>query len=366
MQDNQRLKNRDISIDALRGIAMFLMVAAHSAVFIGGEKSKEWNVLLFWGNTVCFTMFLFVFGVSLYYGTLSKETVDPWKRRRQLLEILIAYYLTAFFGLLTPLKEFFDWNLIRDTILFVHVPGYTEFILSFLAYSALASFMPGYFKRFAEKKQLLYGMFITYCLGLAGQIMMFQMHFKGAPEMIAALFFGGIEILRFSLFHYFPVFLLGIYYGKKLKETEDMVMTQRSLRKAFLITTIFSILLFITGLAAQIPFLTEFKRWPPSVLFLSTGMSFTFLMFWILRTERFRFFAKFFRHLGLNPLPVLVFHIAASRVLEYFKVPTSGNILYVTAGFIFLLWGWFAVKYLIDLLRKPFAKRVKNLNQLTS
>ncbi len=73
----QVVEARDQAIDALRGLAVVLMIAAHTTDYISEEKNYLWNMLRDLGNAVCYSSFLFAFGMSAYLALLGKPASKP-------------------------------------------------------------------------------------------------------------------------------------------------------------------------------------------------------------------------------------------------------------------------------------------------
>ena len=121
-----KTKERDYSLDFLRGLAVIFMVITHvfALFYKGPNPIMDW--FIWWGATVCFTTFLFIFSV-LYGLKLSKGGLDVKKELKRFGVILAGYYLigfwvSLFWGEQTPL----------EVLLFIKQPEFVEFIIAFL------------------------------------------------------------------------------------------------------------------------------------------------------------------------------------------------------------------------------------------
>lgn len=120
-------------MDVVRGIAIILMVAAHTIAFYGPTSLA---FLRYLGDALCFTIFLFLFGFSFFSSILQKKNDKEFKKKvlKRVGILLFSYYLIAFISLLSEPKSIATTI---NTLIFIHVPSLTEFMLPFIFYSAL-------------------------------------------------------------------------------------------------------------------------------------------------------------------------------------------------------------------------------------
>lgn len=95
----QETKNRDISIDFLRAVAIILMVFSHTNTILGirffiiNQKLQEF------ANSICFVVFLLCFSISGYYSLYNKNKSIAYLLRR-LGIIYISYLIVSLLVLL--------------------------------------------------------------------------------------------------------------------------------------------------------------------------------------------------------------------------------------------------------------------------
>jgi uncharacterized membrane protein len=364
------MNNRDLSVDALRGIAVFLMVASHTVWYLSDDKNYFWNLMRSWGDSVCFISFLFVFGISMYFSLLSKDFAQPEIRKRALHRLLVllgSYYLIAFFSLVTELngaeKNVLDQ--IFRVLVFAHVPGFTEFMPPFVFYTAVA-FIIKFVLRRKSIRVPEFTLPMTIMIGVlfytAGMVLYHQTKSVPLPEFVGAytaLVINHDGFLRFALVQYTPVLLLGIYFGKLLK---TQAIEERSFLKQVL--TLFFVLyavalgIWTTELWVNDLYLNMFFRWPPSILFMLFGLCFALIALWLLRMTKEGRFHEVFSKIGISSMGILVFHICALSILKLAGVNKTDNFLYLLGYFILLLAGFDIIKYIYRSLRKLTGKEL--------
>ncbi|KKQ93639.1 MAG: hypothetical protein UT66_C0030G0008 [candidate division CPR2 bacterium GW2011_GWC1_39_9] len=267
-------------LDLLRGLAVFLMVLSHTVYFYHNGTSPFLLGLENFGNTVCFITFLVVSGAASYLayfkdGVFKRERKNKIVKRLKML--VLSYWVLAFFVTADQLVKGFGlakWKIILDILTFRNLPSYTEYIPPFIIYTLLLILMPSFFEKIVRKtsKVLLYSA-VFYLAGFVLYLLPSVSFF--APWK--ALLSGANGFYRFPIFQYMPVFLLGLFWGKKISETKGLVKKEH-----FVLATIYSLIILEVVLIIAGAFLNGnldfiLLRWPPSITFLGIGLGFAYL-----------------------------------------------------------------------------------------
>ena len=125
---------RNKTIDAYKGILVVLMILAHVIQFlcIGNHLS---TYLSSYVNLTTFSGFFFIFGFTNQIAYFDKDdNKHPQKKiLNNAVKILIAYYISAFsYRFFISTVFVFSLKLFAEIIIFYDVPGYSEFLISFL------------------------------------------------------------------------------------------------------------------------------------------------------------------------------------------------------------------------------------------
>jgi uncharacterized membrane protein len=366
------VKTRDLSIDALRGLVVFLMVGSHLVWFFGDIQNSFWDSFRNIADAVCYITFLFLFGISTYLLIFSKPLDQDRKKKiiYRILTLLFAYYIIAFVGIIKDLQGGFSLTPILETLFFINVPGFTEFMLTFVFYTFFAFiFKVLFFKNTSlnniSKKRLEINLItlgvVTFIVGNLIFSFIDKDPLSGYLNNYVGLFTYGNGVHRFPLLQYTPIFLLGLYFGYLLASSQNNTEKQTRFNKAILFSLVVVSLISIAGFfiqnKADIRFITEYNRWPPSIFFIIVGLSFSFSFFYLFRKFKLTS-TNLFVTLGQEALGVLVFHLIIIKLLEL----VSGGewirfISFVTLHeidsffmflilFIILLFGFHAIKSL--------------------
>ncbi|MCA9385129.1 acyltransferase family protein [Candidatus Dojkabacteria bacterium] len=275
-QHNRRL----ISLDILRGVAVCTMILAHTVAFFYSGHALLPKMFQKFGDLVSFTTFLLVSGAVFTAAYLDIPNALWKKKKHNILSrswlLLGGYYAV---GLLTIAPHLFEngiadalWKLLR-LLVFIDVPGYSEFILAFLFFGIVIYYGRDFFAKHYRNIDLMI------ILGVAIYLLGFVIYSLPIPESFAIVtsFLAGYDgWYRFPIFQYFPIFLIGLYLGKFLLDEQNLFY-----RGVTLSTVAFTSLLLLAFCVVTPPFLDfpytgNFNRWPPNVSFLLVGTTFAF------------------------------------------------------------------------------------------
>jgi uncharacterized membrane protein len=212
-------KNRVALFDGLRGVAVVLMVFAHTAHFLSTNNTVFVLFLVRIANIVTFSLFLIASGVASYYAYIIQDkTVSPYEQFVKVgKRILYLYFGYAIIVLISSLSSHPTVSLYGLTnkiffgLLGIDCPPFSEFILSLLLYAVTTYLLKNLYEIVLGKTWLAITVAsIVYFIGNAVYAIVLPFPF----EQWKALFFGSPMLLRFPLFQYFPIFLSGMLIGK--------------------------------------------------------------------------------------------------------------------------------------------------------
>lgn len=327
-------KQREMSLDVLRGVAVFLMILAHTVAFVYIRNDGLLKVAQNLGDTICFTTFLFVSGSATYLAYL-KTTKEEWLvKRKRLMErtfkLLLGYYLVAFISSLNELLTIPNLTWLKNVfqiLVFAKVPGYTEFLLPFIFYGALVIIFKNTFRNLIKDSKIVITVaFLTYLLG-------YFTHKISPPSPFIyykALLAGEGSWYRFPLMQYFGVFIIGMWFAQLLLKKAAYKKKQQFIVRSALVAL--AVLIFTTLLEhfVQIPYSNLFQRWPPSISFLALGLSFAFIVLFAVRIKlksiSLGLAQTIFVFLGKYAFSIFISHIVILQLEEkIFGYKTASN-----------------------------------------
>ena len=273
---------REPVLDFLKGIALVLMVFAHAVFFLHTNTDPILRVISRTGNTVAFTVFLFCSGAAAYLAWINTGGSGqiPAVRHvvKKILVLLAGYYTVAVAAVLKDLvKQPFPYAVssVRDILVFTNVPRFSEFLIPFIVFSAsLILFRRWYIALMRNTMAVLAVALVCYVIGVAG----FLYPVPLVSRSYLALFFGIEYLLRFPIFWYAPVFLIGMVWGKFFAEGQkEELITRRVLVWGMVMLGV-SGLSFLATRVYPLSVLDPSVRWPPSIGFLATGLSAVFFV----------------------------------------------------------------------------------------
>ncbi len=322
---------RSVKIDILRGIAVIGMIAAHSLFFFHDGSNSALGFIAKTLNTTVFTIFIFVFGQSL-----SKWLDEHSHEHFQALLLIslkrsfifyCAYAGLAIAALATVKSDISD---IIAALVLAAPPSFTEYMPLLIILAFVTPFLRPLF-RFTRSSILL-----TFLMGAFSYLVGVTLHELDVPNILLPLkllLAGDGTALRFPVLFYFPVMLWGLWWQHDVDHnTQNKVNTGKHIWMigGVVITTVVGVVVIRL---MNVPLLDPAIRWPPSVTFLTTGMSIAaiglFLMpsFAWVGTQYRRVFAYF----GRDALDLWVSHLLLLFVYRKFISIHFDNPLIVLA-----------------------------------
>lgn len=347
LQESQQLdiqskkQRREVIVDLARGFAVALMILTHVIGLTYDTQNANNSLIYFigeFGGIASFTTFLFLSGVGSYFSILKypKGEVESIKNAKKkiwskTLKLLIIYYILALLSgfVLTNLYSLppsIQWaeNAI-GTFTFMIVPPFVEFLPTLMILWLSLIFFRKFYRYLSENALL--ALFISALLFLLGQLLYNVTLPSAELNSIKGLFAGDGSLHYFPVLQYFPIFMVGILFGRFLFFTEDKKKRNRVAILWTAATGLISLGFIIIFGTLQIPSLNPFAggRFPPTVAFLIFSL-FCALSIYLVISLTYRFIPRlikvFLHYCGVNALELFFFHLV---VLFAWKYLTTNN-----------------------------------------
>jgi peptidoglycan/LPS O-acetylase OafA/YrhL len=326
---NNKNRNREPSLDFIRGIAVILMILAHAIYIFYKGSDPILNLLVRTGNTIVFTLFLFTSAAATYIA-FAKDAIPVTQNIRQKIlsrtsVLLGGYYIIAIISSFTSAKSGSTNGIIQilaDVFLLRNVPSFAEFLIPFIFYSiSIISLKPLYHRlsnnpvtALIAGLSIYFAAFIIYLTNFSPWLIPYK-----------AIFVGEEGLMRFPILQYFPVFAIGLSWGKILDKKQGGSGTRRTAFIFGVFFTLASIVFSVISTYSPNQILNPLNRWPPSLGFLSIGLASAFLIFTIftlipqqsLLTRIWRFIC----YLGQDSYDIYIVHI----IILFFYQILLGN-----------------------------------------
>lgn len=290
--------DRDVSLDFLRGSAIFFMVFTHvNAVFYSGN-SPWLDFFTWWGATICFTVFLFVSGAV--YGIkfrAGKPETNKLLKRAGL--FLLIYYLLVL--ILMILRNGFVYGVdnLTDVIVLRKIPEFVEYILPFSLYALFMVVSWRGIKKTIELPALV--IILAVAVHLLSNFLYGLDWGEGYVNVVKGILVGHDDWHRFGVLSYFPIFVLGLAWGGRFSLEANRTRFNASVGLAVCAGLI--LLLKISGISVWV-------RWPPSVLFLLYGIAYLFAVIYLFEIiSRYKRFVGVVSHLGIHAAKFYIYHL---------------------------------------------------------
>lgn len=344
---------RDESVDILRGIAVVLMIAAHS-IFLRFGLANFWlNEMLNFANTFCYTTFLLAFGVGSYYSlVLGWKKGSGQKAIRRMVQLLLMYYGAAVAWAIgnagVPIENYPELGRVIVAILkWQYFPGFTEYLPSFLLFTLIV-LAGGRGLRVAKDSQRYMKVMLLLMVGglalhgVAGYLS-YQLT---APSPVVRQLIGSRTTFDFPVLQYLPVLVLGMMLGPVVAEG-GRASNYRLLWLAYGLMIGEKVLVYSFHLTHRLGwdymYLNELVRWPPSLLFIVNSLKWALFVFVLIRVlidrmGRGAIALRPLTYLGKRAMGLLVYHLLVLFSLQALKIPAFGQAFEV-AMFVVALFG---------------------------
>jgi len=337
-------RDRFRMLDLLRGVAVFFMIAAHSVYFFHNDTSLFLGLIEKFGNTVCFTTFLIVSAATAEIAYFSKTEDWPEKRKRLLkrLGILaLGYFALTFLVFSAKIISTYGLarlGLVANILSLRDLAPFTEFFIPFLIFPLIIIAFPKFFRKILSSLPLavIFGFFV-YFLGM----LIYRVPVWDFLTPWKALLFGAEGYYRFPIFQYFPVYLLGLYWGNWLPRLTNP-KRQKEIAEAVLAVSVSGVLLAVIGFLLSGNSLSELvKRWPPSIPFLLIGVGFAAaLALFFYNTEQLKkvpLIRDGILVFGQNALGLALAHVFLLQIYSLAGGLKTGSIVIYLVSFVILV-----------------------------
>jgi peptidoglycan/LPS O-acetylase OafA/YrhL len=325
---NQSKKRRDYSLDFLRGSAVLFMVITHVGGLFYFDKGTILDGMIWWGATVCFTIFLFV--SAAVTGLLArKDKLSSNKLLSRAIYFLLMYFIVGIFIVIIEGWGDVSINNVLEVLLFVEIPEFVEFLLAFVIFSLLVVAVPTFVKKIAGSPLLSLTISLVIYAG-AAFLHPIQVE-NGFLRLIKSLTVGYEGMHTFGVLVYLPVWTAGLVWGYYSVEA-DPVKKKSILSYVLAVLSVLQIILIFSGLG-------EWNRWPPSVVFILYGLIFSvFVLRFYESIARLNIVNRFLIHLGKYAFPYYYYHLVVIFILGLvFKWP----ILNISLTVILIIFAFF-------------------------
>jgi len=287
-------KQRDETIDILKGILVFGMILSHVSGLISNHHDFPIKTVWLLTGLVTFSGFLFCFGYACQLAYFSKDFANSAHRMAvTALKPLIAFYISATYWRLFVDKDLSFTGVLKILTL-TDIPPFSEFLVSFSLIILVSAFVFRPIQWITANKTYFWGSFF---LILATTLLSY--HFVQLNQL--GLLIGTEEFPAFPVLQYFPVFLLGIYFAKhQLKRDRNVELIAIAGFVAFVL---------FYGFQHQLP-----RRFPPSPLWITASIFLVYLYYLLAQyLIHFRSIANILSAWGKNVL----FYLLISNLLIF-------------------------------------------------
>ncbi len=197
-------KERDHSIDIMKGFLVLLMILAHVIQFFPDGKFDEYFSL--YVNLTTFSGFMFCLG---YVFPLAYSNRAGAEKRMFIgfLKTLIAYYVSGC-CYIAIIEQKLTVSLFIDILLLKRVPFYSEFLLSLALVFAFGIFLFKPLEELMENK-IKFSLVVIFCLLCTG------IDYSNVRSGLLGSVIGSSHFNNFPILQYGFYFLIGFYLSEK-------------------------------------------------------------------------------------------------------------------------------------------------------
>jgi hypothetical protein len=299
---------RDYHLDTVKGLAVIAMSFVHVNIFFLDSSNVVLDSITKWGAISCFSSFLLISGI-LVGKSISKGKKPSWFKTVK--EIFYIYLVYLIIGLLSwyVTKGRLSVPEIDSIIILKELPLLSEYLINFLLLNLLLKLCYGCIKKIS--KSVILTILISVAVYILGQYLYSIEFFNNV--WFKGLFVGIGDYHYFPLLQYLPIYLLGIYLGRKDKKTYFIY--------AFVI-------LLISYFVLKVFNLSSWRRFPPSSLFLTQSLLIPLSILAFLKGFKVKVRFLIIEHFAKNSLLSLLLLTVITLLLALF-LPKNVSILYV-------------------------------------
>lgn len=350
------MKKREISIDVLRGWAVWWMIVAHVVFFRYGLENGFMNLFIHFGASFCYVTFLFTFGVGIYHSIV----ISDWNKARKvkilqrIMQLVLLYFFAAIasYWSYIPIQEInltYMYESARQVVTFAYYPGFTEYLPSFAIFTILFFGLRQIFRD--RLRGWFMGRNFTILLVLVIAIhLIANIIAHGLPNYIHSIrmIIGTPQSFDFPIMQYLVVVILGAWSASWISGEKKSVDARVVLMGYIILLANMSIKYtfnFTHRYDLIDPWVNTIVRWPPSPTFLLNGLSYTFLFWimtrWMIKIQLFKPIVSILHYMGIRGIGLLIYHLIPLFVLKSFGVPmmTIAQVAMFCIATIVTYWG---------------------------
>jgi hypothetical protein len=316
--------NRQLSLDFTRGLAVILMVFSHGIYFFNHAQNPFLDTIARTGNTFAFSTFLFVSAAAAYIAHTVNKKFNTNKRIIHRFFIILSGYLVI--AISASLKE--SSNLfvtVAEILLIQRIPRFSEFLIPFAVFTL--SFIPlgRFYRKIAPKPLILAGLST---IAFIAAVFLYQVTVPAFLTGLAAIIVGHENFRTFPLLWYLPIFLAGLGWGHLI---QNHVADRIRIKSGFETAVICYLVTLITAILPGfnlLPYIAIGTRWPPSLGFLTIGLTFALsieLIYHLIKTSVLlrRFLVRIIA-VGMDSYDIFIVHLLLLFCWEIFNFNISG------------------------------------------
>ena len=262
-------KERDLSIDLMKGILVFLMIVVHILELFNIllDYNDFVKGIIFYIELTSFSGFLFCNGFVSYNAYISKNEDKKVFRKKMLknfLKMLLVFYISGIFSSILVSDDVITFKKVIRIIFLREIPIYSEYLLSF-AFIYLILYI---FKDFYKKINVL-GLLIIFNISL----LLTLIDYSSISIPLLGVFIGSSKYFCFPIIQYFSYYMVGIYLAKN----------KIVFNKYMFGISIFGFLMLLVYCFGKGGYP---NRFPPSLFFIVGGYLFIYLYYIICKKIR--------------------------------------------------------------------------------
>jgi hypothetical protein len=292
---------RDIHLDIVKGLAVVGMSFVHVNIFFLNQPNSILDQITKWGAISCFSSFLLIFGI-LGGIALNRNKKPTWFKTLKKMFFVYLSYLVI--GLLSwyVTKGYLRIVDIDNIIILKELPLLSEYLITFLLLYILFKVFYKLLYRISKKWYLILGFSIL--IFVTGQYL-YNLGFLN-DTWLKGLFVGIGDYHYFPLFQYLPIYLLGIYLGRKGREKYYFY--------SFLLVLIAYLTIKLFGFSS-------WRRFPPTIYFILESLLLPLSVLAILKGFKVKTSLGFISIFGQKSLLSLLILTVITLVLTLFLDP---------------------------------------------
>lgn len=253
------MKQRDQTIDILKGMLVFGMVLSHVAGLLSSNADFPVKHVWLLTGLVTFSGFVFSFGYVCQLAYFGKDFQSSYQRMlTTALKPLIAFYISGIYW-----RAFVDKNLdfkgVLKILVLRDIPPFSEFLVSFsliilvslLLFSQIQKITANHKHFWLTFLLLLLTTFIPYSWINISQL---------------GLLIGTDRFPTYPVLQYFSIYLVGVYFAK------HRIITNKWVAAISTIGFVGFVLVYLY--TRQLP-----SRFPPSLLWITTSLFFVYFYY---------------------------------------------------------------------------------------